>query len=291
VKLKLLAPAKVNLALDILGRRDDGFHEICTVLQTVGLYDVLKAEVAPDLRLSAPDHFGPPAENLVLRAALRLRQLRHVSNGARLVLAKRIPVSAGLGGGSSDAAAALRLLDRLWGTQGASSELGPLASELGSDVPFFLAGGAGLVTGCGECVEPLPALRQGRFVLCVPNWIEPRKTARVYDALTSSDYRPGKVPRALARSLRACQPLDHGLLGNGLQQAARRVFPRLADFHQRLEETTGASFIVSGAGPALFHVASSPAEASQVASLARRLAAAVYVARPLAQNPRIRVTH
>jgi 4-diphosphocytidyl-2-C-methyl-D-erythritol kinase len=291
VKLRLLAPAKVNLALDVLGRRDDGFHEICSVVQTVSLYDVLEAEAAADLRLSASDHLGPPAENLVLRAALRLRQLRHFSSGARLVLDKRIPLSAGLGGGSSDAAAALRLLDRLWGTEGDSFELSPLALGLGSDVPFFLAGGAGLVTGRGECVEPLPALRQGRFVLCVPNWIQPRKTVRVYDALTCSDYRSGREPQALARALRACQRPDHGLLGNGLQQAARRVFPELADFHQRLEDSTGASFTVSGAGPALFHLASSAAEASLLASLARRLRAAVYVARPLARSPRIRVTH
>jgi 4-diphosphocytidyl-2-C-methyl-D-erythritol kinase len=291
VRLRLLAPAKVNLGLDILGRRDDGFHEICSVVQSIGLYDVLQAETAVDLRLSAPDYLGPPAENLVLKAALRLRQLRHLSSGAQLVLNKRIPLSSGLGGGSSDAAAALRLLDRLWGAGGLSLEVAHLGSELGSDVPFFLRAGAGLVTGRGECVESLPALRRGVFVLCVPNWVEPRKTARVYEALSSSEYRPGEAPRALASALRARQALDYALLGNGLEQAARRVFPRLADFHQSLQNTTGASFILSGAGPAMFHLASSPAEASLVANLARRLAAPVYVARPLGRSPSIRVIH
>jgi 4-diphosphocytidyl-2-C-methyl-D-erythritol kinase len=291
VKLRLLAPAKLNLALDILGRRDDGFHEICSVVQTIGLYDVVQAETAVDLRLSAPDYLGPPAENLVLKAALWLRQLRHLSSGAQLVLDKRIPLSSGLGGGSSDAAAALRLLDFLWGARGLSLEVAHLASELGSDVPFFLRAGAGLVTGRGECVEPLPPLREGVFVICVPNWVEPRKTARVYEALSSSEYGPGKAPRALASALRARQSPDHALLGNSLEQAARRVFPRLADFHQSLQDTTGARFILSGAGPAMFHLASSPAEASLVANLARRLAAAVYVARPLARSPSIRVIH
>jgi 4-diphosphocytidyl-2-C-methyl-D-erythritol kinase len=290
VKLSLSAPAKVNLALEVLGRREDGFHEIRSVVQTIGLCDRVDAELASDLRLSAAPEPCPPEQNLALIVAYRARAALGVPQGARLSLAKGIPVGAGLGGGSSDAATTLRLLRRLWNLEGCTRTLGRIAAELGSDVPLLFVASGGLVSGRGERIQPLPRLSSGWFVLVVPPWREPRKTARVYEAVSASDFSCGEAVLNLAATLRSALTPDHGMLVNGLQRAARQVFPRLAELHARLEETTAAPFTLSGAGPSLFHLAPSRGDAERVARLARPLEAAVEVVRPLARRPRVSVT-
>lgn len=288
MKLRLLAPAKVNLELEIVGRRADGWHEIVSVVQAIGLCDVLEAEPARELRLNAPPDLGPPEENLVLRAALLLREAAGVSTGASLTLKKSVPHGVGLGGGSSDAAAALRLLRRLWGVRRSTVALSRLAAVLGSDVPYFLEGRAALIRGRGEIVEPLPPLRTGYFVLVIPSWRVAEKTRRVYEAVGQTEYSSGDAARALGSTLEVGGPLDHGVLSNSLSGPARRVFPELAQFQERLEAQTGALFVLSGAGPALFHLAASRHEASRCARLARQLGAVVYVARPLIRRNSVR---
>ena len=287
MRLRVRAPAKLNLTLDVLGRRPDGFHEIRSVVQTIDLYDTIEALAAPVLALSAPDELGPIAENLLLRAAIGLREAMGRPGGADLCLRKRIPVGAGLGGGSSDAAAALRLLARLWRLRRSSVDLPRLAAALGSDIPFFLVGGTALLSGRGERVERMPTIRSGQLVLVVPRCTEPRKTARVYAAVTGRDYG-GQASAELATALRSGRPITQSLFANDLEPAARRVFPGLADFHARLQAATGAAFTQSGAGPALFHMSPSRAQAASVAKLARPLGMSVYVARPLAALPRVR---
>src|SRR5438034_1327964 len=144
-RLVLNAAAKINLALEVLGKRDDGYHEVATVMQAVDLSDRLVIEDAEglELRVSAPD-LPSDGRNLVVRAAHALREATAVSRGARITLDKRIPVAAGLGGGSADAAAALVGLSRLWGLRWPAARLAELAVTLGTDVPFFLRGGAAL---------------------------------------------------------------------------------------------------------------------------------------------------
>src|SRR3989454_549926 len=155
-RLVLNAAAKINLALEVLGKRDDGYHEVATVMQAVDLSDRLVIEDAEglELRVSAPD-LPSDGRNLVVRAAHALREATAVSRGARITLDKRIPVAAGLGGGSADAAAALVGLSRLWGLRWPAARLAELAVTLGTDVPFFLRGGAALGTGRGERIEPV----------------------------------------------------------------------------------------------------------------------------------------
>jgi len=287
VKLRLLAPAKLNLTLEVLGRRNDGFHEIRSVIQAISHYDVVEAEPARDTGLVCPE--GPsPDENLAPLAATGLRTALGLSEGASLRLYKRIPAGAGLGGGSSDAAAVLRLLSRLWRTRLAPSKLRQLAASLGSDVPFFLSGGAALASGRGERIERLPALRSGHVVLVVPPWQMPGKTARVFSAVTTSDYSDGQVSLALAGHLKGRHRLECCQAVNNLTPAARRVFPALADLEARLESLTGAHFRLCGAGPSLFHMAASGREAARVARLAGQVEMSVYVARTLSGPTRIR---
>jgi 4-diphosphocytidyl-2-C-methyl-D-erythritol kinase len=172
MRARIIAPAKVNLDLRVLGRRSDGYHEVRSLLQTIDLADEILAAVAPPdvLELHVkPDGVVPSGrENLIMRAAEALRRHTGIKAGARLELAKRIPIGAGLGGGSSDAAATLVLLDQLWGLQLEASVLGELAAEIGSDVPFFLTGGLAFATGRGEIIRPLPDLIDCGVVVCTP---------------------------------------------------------------------------------------------------------------------------
>ena len=161
-----IAPAKLNLGLRILGRRPDGYHDIVSVLQTVDLCDRMVFTPAPPgetlVHCDNPDVPDGP-ENLVYRAVEILRRATGAGHGVRVDLNKRIPTGAGLGGGSSNAATALRALDRLWGLDLRPERLAALAAELGSDVPFFLTGGTAVVTGRGEA-DPARGLG-GRFLV------------------------------------------------------------------------------------------------------------------------------
>jgi len=150
--------AKINLGLEVLDRRPDGFHEVRTVLQTIALCDTLEVHPAPgDVTLSCSDPALPAGEgNLVVRAARLLQAEFGCSAGARLVLTKRIPSQAGLGGGSSDAAVALLALAHLWKLPADRAKLLDLAGRLGSDVPFFLTGGTALGVARGDEIYPLP---------------------------------------------------------------------------------------------------------------------------------------
>jgi len=182
--LRVLAPAKINLRLEVLGRRADGYHELRTIMQTVSLYDelVFSTRQGPEVVLEASGaELPPPGENLVMRAALLLQERLRRPRGASIRLRKRIPVGRGFGGGSSDCAAALLALNVLWGAGLSVEELQELAGQLGSDVPFFLYGGAALCEGRGERVTPLEAGGTFHYVLLIPP--QPVATASVYAAL------------------------------------------------------------------------------------------------------------
>ena len=167
-RLTLRASAKVNLSLEVLGKRPDGYHEVVTVMHAVDLYDRLTLEAAPTLSFSSDDPDLPTDErNLVMRAARLLKEAASVEAGARIELKKRIPVAGGLGGGSSDAAAALWGLNRLWKLRWTRARLMELAVGIGMDVPFFLGVGPALATGRGEHLKPLG--KTGGYALVLVN--------------------------------------------------------------------------------------------------------------------------
>lgn len=170
MELTLHAPAKVNLTLIVGARRDDGYHDVSTVMQTVGLYDTLTLTGGSGLTMTCTDPDVPADDsNLVLRAAtLFCRELRLPVPDLHLHLQKRIPSQAGLGGGSSDAASVLLALRLLYAPALSDEELERMAAKLGSDVPFFIRGGTALATGRGERLVPLPRLRDGWFVIVKP---------------------------------------------------------------------------------------------------------------------------
>jgi 4-diphosphocytidyl-2-C-methyl-D-erythritol kinase len=181
-RLVFRASAKVNLTLEVLGKRPDGYHEVATVLQAVDLFDRVVVEDAPALELRSDDPDLPTDErNLIVRAAQLLLEAAGIERGARIRLVKRIPVAAGLGGGSSDAAAALVALNRLWGLRWPRGRLVELGTRLGMDVPFFLGTSPAVGRGRGEVLEALDARGGHALVLVSPR--VPLATRAVYEAV------------------------------------------------------------------------------------------------------------
>jgi 4-diphosphocytidyl-2-C-methyl-D-erythritol kinase len=275
--VRVWAPAKVNLHLEVLGRRTDGYHDLATLMVAVGLFDTLELREAHPgepgrgvrLRCEGPGLSTGP-DNLVCRAAELVRRRAGVGSGVDVVLRKRIPLAAGLAGGSSDAAATLAGLNRLWRLGWDRAELARLGAELGSDVSFFFAPPAAWCTGRGEVVEPLPLGRPLDLVLaCPPVGLS---TAAVFRAVeVPSAPRDGQEVRRAARS-GDLEALGRSLF-NRLQPAAEGLCPAVAALHARLaglgarHGALGAS--MSGSGSTVFALCRGPAEAQGLARALR----------------------
>jgi len=246
------APAKLNLALRVVGRREDGFHEIDSVVCKVSLYDELRLRPRRDgaVRLRCRGfECGPVRKNLVHRAAVLLRE-RFGGSGADIALTKRIRPGSGLGGGSSDAAATLKALDRLWELHLGHEELMGLAAELGSDVPLFLGGPAARIRGRGEAVQPV---RVGDFRALVYMPELACRTAEVYAAWDAPvPARGGPAGGAIPQGLDGPPSRWEGGLFNDLRLPAERVCPRLASVGRELAAAVGRSIHLTGSGSALF---------------------------------------
>jgi 4-diphosphocytidyl-2-C-methyl-D-erythritol kinase len=262
--VRVLAPAKVNLFLEVLGKRPDGYHEIATLMLAIDLADELDFAPADagELSLTCDDpslSTGP--DNLVMKAADRLRTETGCSLGARIALRKRIPWAAGLGGGSSDAAATLEGLNELWKLGLSQAALARIGAEIGSDVPFFLNGPAAWCTGRGEVVTPVLVGRPLDLVLVKPT--AGLSTADVYRRL-SVPARP--VDGTAAREALASGDVE-GLgkaLFNRLEEPAFELNPAVAEAARRVQGVGAAGSLMSGSGSALFALCRSPSEARQV---------------------------
>ena len=258
--LTTMAPAKVNLTLDVLGRRPDGYHALKSVMQTLELADQLDATPADTLLFTCDDESLSGDDNLVLIAARKLRELSGTKQGAHLHLVKRIPAAAGLGGGSSDAAATLWLLNQLWKLYWPRERLIDLAAAVGSDVPFFLWGGTALIEGRGEIVAPLPPLPDHWLVL-LPGPAMPEKTKRVFGSLIPDEYSNGTATDWLVAEL-AFGNGNPTMFGNSMTAAAERAFPLLTSYRTAFEAAGANNVLLSGAGPTLFAATPKQAEAA-----------------------------
>ena len=250
--LTVNAYAKVNLTLEVLGRRPDGYHEIVSVMQTVDLHDVLELTPADGVTLECDrPGLGTP-DNLALRAAAALRKVAGVRDGVHIELRKAIPVAAGLGGGSSDAAAALLGLSRLWGLGMSVGDLTPLAASLGSDVPFFLRGGTAMVQGRGERVRPLPGINLQWLLIVTPAIEVPKKTASLYSALPPSSYTAGHLTRKLEARIRGGGDVPPQLLFNTFDDVAEEAYPGIREYLDTLYALGAREVHLTGSGPSLF---------------------------------------
>lgn len=251
--VKVRCPAKVNLHLEVLGRRSDGYHELRTVFASVGVWDELSFQPAPagELLLEVEPAGAVPTDgsNLVLRAARALVAHSSPAAGARIRLRKRIPVAGGMGGGSADAAAALVGLTALWEVPARRSDLWRMAAGLGADVPFFLVGGAAWGVGRGAEVYPLPDLPPW-WVVLVPGR-ESVPTAEVYRALPARAL-DGQPAHEVYEWVASGGELPIHACRNDLQPTVLERWPAVAGRLQRVEETGPRLAMVSGSGGTVF---------------------------------------
>jgi 4-diphosphocytidyl-2-C-methyl-D-erythritol kinase len=267
--VRIPAYAKVNLRLDVLGLRADGYHELRTIFQAISLHDTLvletKREPGIDLRITGNFQLAgePGQDNLVYRAIHQLAGEIGFQRGVRAVLTKRIPVGRGLGGGSSDAAAALLGLLRLTGKRIVAARLLEIASGLGADVPFFLQGGRALGIGRGDEIYPLPDMPRRQLLVISPHEIAvPTKDA--YQWL-SQELTNGDGPTRLIRFCALCWSPQGGALSNDFEAAVFPRYPRLAAIKRELLQQGAAEASLAGSGSAVFGVYQHPAKARRAA--------------------------
>jgi len=269
--------AKVNWVLEVLQRRPDGYHEVRTVMQTIDLCDALELQPAGELCFDEEgEGLPPPAENLVMKAARLLGEQAHGLPGARIRLSKAIPVAAGLGGGSSDAAAALRGLNLLWGLDLSREALADMAARLGSDVPFFIYGGTALAEGRGESITPLPDAPPQELVIALPALTLADKTRRMYSFLTPAEYTGGSMAGRLAETIRQGKPVEDERLFNVFDGPAFRAFPELERVRRALLAAGARSVHLAGSGPALFALADNATERERLTRAATETGARAF---------------
>ena len=273
--LILPAYAKLNLTLDVTSRRSNGYHDIDSVMQTISLHDLLWIE-RTDCRVF--DLVGPAieGENLVLKTARELEG--HVGRQLPFTirLFKRIPMGAGLGGGSADAAAFLKAANLLYELKLTHGELAEIATAVGQDVPFLLSGGTARATGLGSTVATLPAVPSSwRFLVVCPR-VE-ISTRAVYEAVDGSVPSAGRTP-ALVAALESKK--SEVVFGNDLEAASRHLFPQLDEAHNRLQDVV-PDLTMSGTGAALFAHFAGRAEADAALAAARKLGYPAWVCRPV----------
>lgn len=280
--MRVRAWAKINWSLDVVGTRPDGYHLLDMVMQTVSLHDTLIIEDAPALSLRAEGGFFVPEneDNLILRAAAALRERAGSALGARITLRKRIPVGAGLAGGSADAAAALKGLNELWGLGLSDAELRDIGLTLGADIPFCLQGGLCRAQGIGEALTPVPCPRAYWLVILQP--CRGLSTKQVFTRMGASAPDPAARPdneRLLAalqtgdlRALPAC-------MGNALQPVAIALRPPIAVALRALREHGARAALMTGSGSAVYGVfASQSAAKTAQTALSRRYKTCVLAA-------------
>ncbi len=286
--LTVLAPAKLNLTLEVLARRPDGFHEIRSVVQTINLYDSLGFDLSQNIEFICDKPDWILQESLVSKAIGLLQETTECPKGAIIEINKRIPLVSGLGGDSSDTAAVLRGLNELWGLALSLPELLGLASQLGSDVTFFLYGGTALVKGKGEIVTPLPSLPHMWVVLMVPPVPRmQRKTERLYASLKASHYTRGETTDRLVAlltggSLKERSPFktntspsplkERGIEGEGLALNLFNVFDNVAvdsfaglgGYWEQFLKAGAREVHLAGSGPALFTLVEDRVRAEEI---------------------------
>jgi len=285
----LAAPAKINWFLHVLGLRDDGFHEIESLMQKVTLYDMLTFSPSDEITIRT-DASIPVGDNLIYKAAMLLKERYSVTAGADIHLEKKIPMGAGLGGGSSDAASALKGLDRLWGLGLSDDELFSAAEQLGSDVPFFLYGPVSLALGRGERLHSYNMSKVNHILLVKPSFnVSTAWAYTKYSEKFSADIRKpgehnfhqntgsvseltkkaGKVNNIehFIRSIERAELSDlTGIVLNDLESVTIERFPVIAEIKNSLLDHGALFSLMSGSGSTVFGVFDSGEKADKALS-------------------------
>jgi 4-diphosphocytidyl-2-C-methyl-D-erythritol kinase len=280
--ITISASAKINLTLEVLGKRTDGYHEIHSVMQTVSLMDILRFEEADKLEFHSGSENWVAEKSLVARAVELLREKTGIIKGASITIEKHIPLLSGLGGDSSDAAATLLGLNGIWKLGLYYQQLLPIAKELGSDVAFFLDGGTAMVAGRGEEVTIIPLMPHHWVVLTVP--VVPRlpgKTGLMYKSLTPDHYTDGHFTGKMVEVLESGKEFDPGMMFNVFEKIAFNVYPGLDTVRQNMIKLGVPDIHLAGSGPTLFSLFREKKEAEKIYSHLKRQGLVSYLVETL----------
>ncbi|HVF47190.1 MAG TPA: 4-(cytidine 5'-diphospho)-2-C-methyl-D-erythritol kinase [Pyrinomonadaceae bacterium] len=247
--------AKINLILRIAGKRSDGYHELCTLFQTVSLCDMLSFYADDALGLTCDDDSLPIGDdNIMIKAGKALRDRFKISEGAAMHLEKRIPAPGGLGGGSSNAAAALMGLTRLWGLKASTEDLYGIATGLGADVPFFLHGGTAIGTGRGDSIEPMDDIDEPFILIVTPD--VPVSTQLAFDRVAATTLTNGSSNRILRVCRNEAESLDlrHSVLINDFETSVFDTYPEIRRVKATLLKLGAVNAAMSGSGASVFAI-------------------------------------
>lgn len=260
----LNAPAKINWFLNVLGRRDDGYHDIVSLMQRVTLYDSLSFERSDRLEVMT-DADIPATDNLVYRAAILLKETFGITAGARIILKKEIAMSAGLGGGSSDAACTLKGLNRLWDLDLTDKELMDIGARIGSDVSFFFNGSAAVIKGRGDIVEPARVEKSHALLLVKP----PIDISAAWAYMENDKTGHRGLTKGRNNIKLFCQALEESdftllssMLSNDLEPCVVSRYPVVGEIKDDLLKTGARLSAMSGSGSAVFGVFDSDQDAA-----------------------------
>ena len=249
------APAKINLTLEVLGKRNDGYHEIRSVIQTLSFCDSLQITPGKEVEFKGNIPDWSSERSLVIKAVESLKKATGSVMGAKIKIKKRIPLISGLGGDSSDAAAILRGLNQFWELNVPPNKLRDMAQNLGSDVSFFLTGGTALMEGRGEIITSLPPIPHHWIILIIPDVSRiPGKTKRLYSMLQPVHFTDGKITDKLAAGLKLKGEFNTSLLFNTFENVVFARGEELTNYRDHLLKIGAPNVHLAGSGPTLFTI-------------------------------------
>jgi 4-diphosphocytidyl-2-C-methyl-D-erythritol kinase len=273
------AHAKINLTFEVLGKRHDGYHEIASVMQAISLCDVLTFEPHEHIQLACDVAELVSPNNLVYKAARLMQEMARDDRGVAISLSKVIPLAGGLGGGSSDAAVTLQVLNEMWGVNLPPKKLGKVAAQLGSDVPFFIGGSStALATGRGDKVEPLPSPAETWLVLLRPPIEMANKTREMYAHLNPSCFSKGQHAQRMATVIRGRERITNRQCYNVFDPLSLSLFPGLDHYRSEFLAAGAAEVHLAGAGPTLFTLVSRKVEGETIVHRLKRQRMEAYLA-------------
>lgn len=280
--------AKINLTLDILGKRTDGYHEVSMIMQSINLFDTLTLQKLDEQKIILHGDVRGVArmqDNLVYKAAQLFLDTYKIHSGVEINLTKRIPIAAGLAGGSTDAAATLRGLDKLFETNLSVMALCEMGAKLGSDIPFCIMGGTMLATGRGEILSQVAAMPQTSLVLVKPKFdVSTAWVYKNYHEVEKTVVHPDNKQMRKALLLKDIDKICN-CMGNVLEYVTIGKYPQIEEIKQKLYSYGAKAAMMSGSGPTVFAVAEDKKQAEEIAAIIRNdFTADVFVTETAAEN-------
>lgn len=255
-KIEIKSRAKVNLSLDVVGKRSNGYHEVDMIMQQIDLYDLLVLEKisGKSIEIECSNPYVPTDDrNIVYKAIEAVNEYLNIKNGIKIIINKNIPVAAGLGGGSSNAASAIKAYNKLYDLGLSKEEMKKIGGKIGADVPFFFEGGCCRATGIGEILEPIKGLDYGWIVLCKPNIGV--STESIYKSLNYPLIKKHPDVDGMVEALEAEDIMMLSKkLGNVLEQVTLKRHSVVKDIKNRMLESNALGVLMSGSGPTVFGI-------------------------------------